>query len=519
MNLKTINDKWDLVVIGGGITGAGIFRESVRMGLKTLLVEQNDFAWGTSSRSSKLVHGGLRYLKEGRLLLTLASVKERERLLKDAGGLVEPLGFLMPVYKDHGPGKLILSLGLTLYSIMSGKKQHTYYNKESFLKLAPDINRKNLVGGFKFYDAQVDDARLVQRLINEAKDSGGVALNYTKAQKLLRSDGENISGLIIKDTETLEEVTISTISVINATGTWAEELQPSPDPAFHLRPLRGSHLVFPSHILPIKDAISFTHPDDNRPIFATPWEGVILFGTTDIDHDKELSNEPSITKEEVSYLMTGFKACFPGINISEKDCIATLSGIRPVLSKGKLDPSQESREHVIWLNKGLITVTGGKLTTFRKLALDTLKATRPWLPPVKIPKRKSPIFSNNQYKNASDIKKNKLSSAELRRIEGRYGKNSELILKKANEKDLATIPGTNTLWAELPYAAENEQIRHLSDLLLRRVRIGLLTPEGGKEFLPQIREICKPVLKWDDERWDKEIQMYLDLWKTAYSTP
>lgn len=516
MNLEDLPSKWDLIIIGGGITGAGILREATRMGLKAVLVEQKDFAWGTSSRSSKLVHGGLRYLKEGHFLLTKVAVEERERLLKEAPGMVDSLGFLLPVYEDQKPGRRTLQVGLSLYDIMARERQHQYYDADAFIRKIPFIKRRGLKGGFHFLDAQVDDARLVLRLIHESVASGARALNYTAVTAIIRDEQDNVVGAEIEDVETRQTRKIYSKAIVNATGCWAEKLHPSPEPQRHLRPLRGSHLVFPHAALPLAEGFSFLHPRDNRAVFIIPWEGAVLVGTTDLDHAENLSVEPSITEAEVAYLLQGVQIIFPSLKITLKDCLCAFAGVRPVLSEGKLEPSEESREHVVWVNHGLVTVTGGKLTTFRRLAWDALKAARPYLPPGKGPDRKESVFSDPAKVPDHD---HGLAPQYWRRLYGRYGLAAEAIVTAAKPRDLAIIPGTHTLWAELPYVAEHEQIRHLSDLLLRRVRIGLLTPEGGKAYLKRIRKLCKDALPWDRRRWKAEINLYLDQWLCAHALP
>jgi glycerol-3-phosphate dehydrogenase len=516
MNLKDIPDKWDLIIIGGGITGAGIFREAARMGLSVILIEQRDFAWGTSSRSSKLVHGGLRYLKEGHFKMTKIAVEERERLLKEAPGLVESLGFLLPIYEDQRPGKRTIQVGLSLYDIMARERQHHYYDREKFKQMVPHINSSGLKGGFEFLDAQVDDSRLVLRLINEAVASGACALNYVAVKRINRNDEGQVVGVNVADVETLENLTLWSPAVINATGSWAEILHPSPEPQRHLRPLRGSHLVFPTDALPLTKGFSFIHPADNRAVFVVPWEGAVLVGTTDLDHTENLSVEPTITEEEVIYLMRGVQAMFPSLDISLQDCLCAFAGIRPVLSEGKLKPSEESREHVVWINDGLITVTGGKLTTFRRLAIDALKAAKPYLPHDTSINRKAPAFDEVPEKPLPGYG---LTPQIWRRLYGRYGMAAEILVRKAKPRDLSIVPGTHTIWAELPYVAQNEQIRHLTDLLLRRVRIGLLTPEGGKAYLKRIRKLCQNVLPWNRRRWKNEINKYLDHWLYAHALP
>ena len=516
MNLKDLPKTWDLIVIGGGITGAGILREAARIGLQAILIEQEDFAWGTSSRSSKLVHGGLRYLKEGHLLLTKISVAERERLLAEAPGLVEPLGFMLPVYEEQKPGKKLLKVGLTLYDIMARERQHRFLKADELLEKLPFLNPVGLLGGYHYYDAQVDDARLVLRLINESVHSGARALNYTRVKRIIRNAEGNVLGVDIEDVETGEGASLLTDVVFNATGCWAEKLHPSPDSARHLRPLRGSHLVFPAARLPLQEGLSFIHPRDGRPVFAIPWEGAVLVGTTDLDHTEDLSVVPHITAAEVVYLMAGVQAVFPSLNLTLRDCISAFAGIRPVLSEGKREASEESREHVVWIERGLITVTGGKLTTFRRLAADALKAARPLLPPGSEVRRKEPIFAEMPPLPEND---HGLPRQTWRRLCGRYGRAACQIVPAADPRDLEIIPGTHTLWAELPYVAENESIRHLEDLLLRRVRIGLLTAEGGRQYLNRIRKICRDVLPWDRRGWKAEIRRYLELWNHAHNLP
>jgi glycerol-3-phosphate dehydrogenase len=516
MSLRDLPKAWDLIVIGGGITGAGILREAARSGLHCILIEQEDFAWGTSSRSSKLVHGGLRYIKEGHLMLTKISVDERDRLLAEAPGLVEPLGFMLPVYEEQKPGKKLLKVGLTIYDIMARERQHRFLKTDELLEKLPFLNPVGLLGAYHYYDAQVDDSRLVLRLINESVNSGARALNYTRVKRIIRNAEGNVLGIDIEDVETGEGGRLFTDVVFNATGCWAEKLHPSPDSGRHLRPLRGSHLVFPAERLPLKEGLSFFHPRDGRAAFAVPWEGAVLVGTTDLDHTEDLSIVPHITEAEVAYLMEGVQFIFPSLQITLRDCISAFAGIRPVLSEGKREASEESREHVVWVDRGLITVTGGKLTTFRRLAADALKAATPFLPPGTEFRRKEPIFAEMPPMPENDYG---LPLQTLRRLCGRYGRAGCKIVQTAAPKDLEIIPGTHTLWAELPYAAENESIRHLEDLLLRRVRIGLLTPKGGKKYLKRIQKICRDVLPWDRRCWKEEIRRYHQLWNHAHNLP
>ncbi|MFO7840224.1 MAG: glycerol-3-phosphate dehydrogenase/oxidase, partial [Desulfosalsimonadaceae bacterium] len=507
---------YDLLVIGGGITGAGVFREAVRMGLKTLLCEARDFAWGTSSRSSKLIHGGLRYLKEGKILLTREAVRERQRLLREAPALIEPIGFMMPVYRHRSPGRLSMHAGLALYDLMAGEKQHKYYGRNEFALRLPGIAEKGLRGGFRFMDAQADDARLVLRLIAEASAEGGTAINYTRAAHILRHNSGAVRGAGLEDTETGETREIAAKAVINATGAWAEKLHPSPKPHLHLRPLRGSHLVFPRWLLPINQAVTLMHPEDGRPLFIIPWEGALILGTTDLDHGPEICEEPVITEAEAEYMMQALNASFPSLKLRAEDATASWAGIRPVLSRGNKAPSRESREYIVWQNQGLITVTGGKLTTFRCLAKDAINTAKPFLPGTGRVQTQAPAFSPI-LQNKKKV--SRLYPGQIRRLYGRYGALADQMLEHAETEDLTAMPGTNTLWAELPVVAKTGNIRHLSDLLLRRVRIGLLMKEGGKQHMDRIQKLCAPILCWDEERWKKEREDYIRHREHAYPAP
>ncbi|MFZ5564145.1 MAG: glycerol-3-phosphate dehydrogenase/oxidase [Thermodesulfobacteriota bacterium] len=516
ITVDNVARSWDLIVIGGGITGAAVFREAVRMGLRVLLMEQEDFAWGTSSRSSKMVHGGLRYLKEGKVLLTRASVKERQRLLGEVPGLVDPLGFMMPVYSDGGPSKTLMGVGLSVYSLMALEKQHIGYSAARMAELVPGLRTENLTGGFYFKDAQVDDARLVLRLIQEGQANGGTALNYTRVQAIGRDSHGKLASVTAQDTETGASAELSTKAVVNATGAWADRLGTVPEPGVHLRPLRGSHMVFPASVFPLDKVVSFIHPADHRPVFIFPWEGTAFLGTTDVDHERDLNTEPVITRREVDYLMEGLDFILPGLNISESSCIATMAGVRPVLSHGRAAASAESREHAVWDEKGMVTMTGGKLTTFRLLANDALKAARDYLPATPLPSRKEPVFDAPKSRSR---KMDQVKAAAQQRLYGRYGEQANALVEGCVPDLLTPVFSTDTLWAEIDFAARHGQVRHLSDLLLRRVRIGVLLAEGGAICFERLEPICKSALGWSQDQWEAEKAAYMKLWNQAYAPP
>jgi glycerol-3-phosphate dehydrogenase len=510
-NWSKLDQAWDLLIVGGGITGAGILREASRLGLRSLLVEQRDFAWGASSRSSKLLHGGLRYLKDGHFQLARHAAQQREALLKAYPGLVTPIGFLFPLYKGKSASPWAYRLILSLSDMLASRWDHPHYSANALQLLAPHIAQKNLTGGFGIGEAQTDDARLVLRVLHEGLEAGGTALNYVQAETLLWQQ-DRVVGVQLRDREQDRTAEVHASVVINATGAWADNLRGQVTPQKRLRPLRGSHLTFPAERLPATQAISWMHPLDGRPVFLMPWEGTTMVGTTDSDYDQSLDEEPGILPEEVTYLMVALEDQFPSLQLTLDDVIATFSGVRPVIGTGQANPSKEARDHVIWEDKGLVTVTGGKLTTFRLMVMDTLKAAGCHLPKVPLtpPHPTAPPIEELDLKQVGD-------TTGLRLL-GRYGPDIQDLLSKANPSELEVITGTETLWAELRWAA-HESVVHLDDLLLRRVRLGLLLPDGASAHLPTIRQICQEELGWTDERWAQEERDYLKLVRTRYSLP
>ncbi len=526
------SEPWDILIVGGGITGAGILREAARLNFRALLVEQRDFAWGTSSRSSKLVHGGLRYLKTGQVGLTRASVQGREQLLAEGAGLIDPLGFLLAQYEGDGAtaGRLVYGAGLTVYDLLALQWSHRYYSPQDFQMLAPYISPTGLRGGFHYQDAQTDDARLVLRVIREAAGDGGVALNYVRAEELLFDEGDTLDGspprgLWLRDVLTGHRAAVHAPVIINATGAWADALRLQVGQESRIRPLRGSHLIFPAWRFPVAQAVSFMHPIDGRPVFAFPWEGVTLVGTTDVDCPPPLDTDPCITADEVAYLMAAVTAHFPALDLTLDDVVATFAGIRPVIGSGKVDPSDESRDHVIWDENGLLTVTGGKLTTFRQIARQALEQICERLDGAGGESGESrlarlhddaPMF---QPVDEDAPQLAALPEEMRRRLIGRYGTVAAELIAAALPGELDQIPGTPAIWAELRWAARAEAVAHLDDLLLRRVRLGLWLPHGGADLLPRVRAIVQPELGWDDERWAAESTAYLGLIDAAYGLP
>jgi glycerol-3-phosphate dehydrogenase len=336
-----------------------------------------------------------------------------------------------------------------------------------------------------------------------------------KVVGLLR-ENEHVIGVSLLDEVTGSTTEVHARVIVNATGAWADQLRNQINAPARLRPLRGSHLIFSAWKLPVAQAISFLHPLDRRPVFIFPWEGVTLVGTTDVDHQQTLDIEPRISPSEVSYLMAAVESQFPSLGIGLSDVVSTFSGVRPVIGSGKSDPSQESRDHVVWQENRLLTVTGGKLTTFRRIALDAIQAVRDEFPELGELQGDVPVLNkiNNRLSESAG-----LDEETCKRLLGRYGADAPELIKAAKEGELVHIPGTETLWAELRWAARAEGVVHLEDLLLRRVRLGILVPLGAAEYLQRVRSICQEELGWNDERWACEQAAYHNTWEKSYSLP
>jgi len=511
---------WDVIVIGGGIVGAGVFREAVRAGLKTLLVDAHDFSSGTSSRSSKMVHGGFRYLKNGQIKLTVDSVHERKKLLDQGVGLINPLPFnLVNYHGDSIPG-WIFSLGLVAYDALALRWNHTHFSVPELLERCPNINQKSLAGGYQYYDAQTDDARLVYRVIQEAQSAGGTALNYARVDDVLRNQQGQVKGVVLTDLVANRYTDVQSQVVINATGAWADQLRAHVGRGPRLRQLRGSHLVFPHHKLPVQDVISFLHPQDHRPVFTFAWEGVTLVGTTDVDHPYPMDTNPYISGDETAYLMGAVDHIFGGLGLTLADVRSSMAGIRSVLDTGKADPSKEARDEILWDENGLITITGGKLTMFRQMACQTLKMAKRYLHHSFECKDDARALDPVSEKSIQHL----LCARDLDplwkiRLLGRYSAKTADLLALSQEEERVRISDTFTLWAELRFAAHAEQVVHLDDLLLRRTRLGTLLADGAMDEITRIRSICQPELGWDDERWQKEESDYRALWQKSFQIP
>ncbi len=506
-------DPWDVIVVGGGITGAGVAREAARRGKSVLLVEQRDFAWGTSSRSSKMVHGGLRYIAQGDIKLTRDALRERERLLTEAPTLVRRMGYWWGHRKGQFPGRIAFGILLKIYDGLAGIRDHHFVSRDEYLRRVPGHEPKNLLGATYYTDSTVDDARLVLRVLDEAIGDGAVALNYVRVTSLIKADGR-VRGVALEDVVTGKPFEARAKVVINATGAWADGLRREMVNEKKVRPLRGSHIVFPRERLPHQDVVAFLHVTDKRPVFIFPWEGTTVVGTTDLDHTAPLHDEPRITREELHYLLSGVQGQFPEADLDADDILSTWAGVRPVVASGKgIDPSKERRDHVVWDDSGLVSVTGGKLTTFRLIALDALAKAAKYVPGLDATDEGAPTFR----KTVSTL--DGVPKAIADRIIGRYGFLAQRFVSEMPREELVPIGDTETLVADLRWAARNEAVVRIEDLLLRRTRLGNILRDGGSAHAALIKATVQAELGLSDDAYEKAWNDYLALVRSSYALP
>ena len=352
---------FDLLVIGGGITGAGVARDAAMRGMRVAIVEKNDWASGTSSRSSRLVHGGIRYLERFEIGLVRESVRERETLLRIAPTLVRPLEFTWPVYRGARLPRWKLRIGLTVYDWLAGKargRKHHSLNREGVLDLEPRLRPAGLVGGASYFDAATDDAGLTRANVASAAANGATTVNFAMAESATSSSGK-IDGALVRDTNGGGTVRVAARSVVSATGPW------------QAKGTKGSHIAVARHRVENRHAVTITSPDDGRVMFILPSGDETVIGTTDL-RTTESPDDVKASDAEIEYLLRAANFSFPDAGLSRDDVLSTWAGIRPLATAPPgTSPSSISREHRISRDKaGMIVVTGGKLTTYRSMAAE-----------------------------------------------------------------------------------------------------------------------------------------------------
>ncbi|HKH46856.1 MAG TPA: glycerol-3-phosphate dehydrogenase/oxidase [Thermoanaerobaculia bacterium] len=528
--LAGLAEPFDLIVLGGGITGCGIFLDAAQRGLRVLLLERGDVASGTSSRSSKLIHGGLRYLKRLQFQVTRLAVRERDCMLAVDPHLVWPIRFLYPIYQGGHPPGWQVEIGLRMYGRMAGGRQrHRRLAPEELAQSAPGVSTEGLAVTFAYGDAVTDDARLTLAVASTGTAYGGLLLTRIELEDGLRDATGRLRGLRFRDLETSEVHATEASLVVNATGVWVDAVRHrlGIDGA-RIRPSRGSHLIFASERLPITEAVTIPSPDDGRPVFFIPHPEGVLAGTTDLFHNGEL-DDPRPSPDEVGYLLRSVQAAFPGRAIGSEDIRGAFAGLRPIVDAGAADPSAASREEAIWEEKGLLSVAGGKLTTWRAMAEEVVDHALRLLPPERA-RQATPCSTAGTAVGS-------LAPTDLTdRLRAVHGADPEIAaglarrlgglawtacaLARSAEELRPLLDGTDLCAAEVRAHLRHGAVARLDDLLLRRARFGLWDPPTASALAPRLAPLFREELGWSAERWECETEaaeMALAAWRPQTS--
>ncbi len=539
--LQALRDEhFDVVVIGGGITGAGVALDAASRGYSVALLERADFASGTSSRSSKLVHGGLRYLQKFDLGLVREALLERQLMVKLAPHLVRPLPLVVPAFDGARPDRLT-GIGLNMYDVMatpglrsrrasrraaSGEsseqgwspERHRVISGEEVVALLPALAARNPTGGYLFYDCQTDDVRLVLTVLGEAERFGAICVGRAEVVELVPA-GTPAAQVVVQDHVTGETLRIEASNVVNATGVWADRIRPGElqleAELPRIAPSRGTHITLSAADLPL-EAGAIVPAGEGRSIFALPWLGRSLIGTTDNNYEGEIEHiKPS--GEDIDYLLEATNAFF-GSELGWEDVTGAYAGVRPLISSGDTRKSVDiSRKAELYeTSSGLITITGGKLTTWRrmaKLAVDRL---------VEREGRQAPCRTH-EIPLGEPIEPNALpvlpgvGELAAEAAARRYGHGAEELLELAAERPELARPilaGHPDLLAEAAFAARREQALSVADVLLRRTRLGLLAARElcaeGARAPTQVAEAMAPELGWEAGRIEAEVAKFAE---------
>ncbi len=511
--------EFDVLVIGGGVTGAGTALDAATRGLSTALVEQRDFASGTSSRSSKLFHGGLRYLEQMNFDLVREALKERELMLtRIAPHLVRPTPFLYPL-TSRGWERPYVTAGLTLYDSMGGARslpRHKQLTRTGALKLAPALRRDALTGGLLYYDAQADDARHTLTTARTAAAYGATILNSARVVDLLRA-GERVIGAVVENVETGEHVDVTASVVINCTGVWTDDIQTMAGGRgrFNVRASKGVHIVVARDR--INSEAGLILRTEKSVLFVIPWGTHWIIGTTDTDWDLDRSH-PAATRADIDYILEHINGALK-VPLTHDDIQGVYAGLRPLLSGESEDTSQLSREHAVARPQpGLISIAGGKYTTYRVMAADAVDAARQdigsdvndsvteYIPLLGAEGYPALVNQIERLARTQD-----LPVWRMTHLLQRYGSlvHELFALAEADRTLFEPLPGAEEyLKVEMLYAATHEGALHLDDFLTRRTRISIETPSRGTDSAAAVAGLVAPILGWDEPQVANEIAAY-----------
>lgn len=535
---RRLPDEVDVAVIGGGITGAGIARDAARRGLRVALFEEKDLAFGTSSRSSKLVHGGLRYLESYEFSLVFESVSERRVLLDLAPHLVSPLAFLFPVYEGSRQNIWMIQAGMWLYeglSLFRSPKPHRRVKPQEVPALEPALRLEGLQGAPLYYDCSTNDARLTLENALDAIDHGALVLTGARVTGFIKDERWRIQGVTVHNTREGTTHRIRAHAVINATGPWTDRIlaMSSQGPGRLLRPTKGVHIVVDHDKLPVKHAVVCFHPTDERVLFTIPWGNRTYVGTTDTDYSG-VPGEEVATLADVDYLIDAANAYFPRNHIERDDVIATWAGLRPLIAPeanaGKLAASKVSREHQVLVGEdGLITIAGGKLTTYRKMAeevVDTavqllrLSGTLPG-ELQRTQSDKAPLPGavgwppdDDRARIASQVRsaaRDTLSLEVCEHLVETYGMRAfELAERCVDAPELREplIEGRPEIVAQVDWSVSNELASSVSDVMIRRTELFYRDVDQGLGAADKVARRMAEILGWADAERQASLDAY-----------
>jgi glycerol-3-phosphate dehydrogenase len=518
----------DVLVIGGGITGGAAARDAALRGFRTALVEAGDFGGGTSSRSSRLIHGGLRYLEAYDFRLVFEASRERRTLLRVAPHLVRPMRFLFPIYRGGRVPPWKLRAGMWLYDALAAFRNvhwHRWLSPAKARAAEPGLRERDLRGAALYWDAQTDDARLVIATVRSAAQAGALVANYVAVTSFIRAEGR-VVGAILRDSISGQENLVRALTVVNATGPWVDRVRRLDDAGARplLRMSKGAHAIVRRERLGLHDAITIASPIDGRVMFVLPWNDLAFIGTTETEEDVE-PEDVRASGTDVIYLLRSANAVFPRARLTPNDVIATWAGLRPLLAPDRSQPTgQASREHrIIESPSGLITIAGGKLTTFRVMGKDVtdLVAKRlrqqdgrplPPRPPTdELPLPGGEIAALDVMMQSVRMKE--LPAATARHLVDSYGTESAAILNLVSKNKVLGGPlvaGRPEIRAEVVYAVEREMALRVSDVLIRRLHLFYEDPQHGAGVVANVARKMAELLGWSSTREDDEIGAYLD---------
>jgi glycerol-3-phosphate dehydrogenase len=516
-NLERLADEeFDLLVVGGGITGAAVARDASSRGFRTALVEKDDFGSGTSSRSTRLIHGGIRYLEYGEFKLVFDASSERRLMRKVAPRLVRPLAFLYPLYRGQKPAPWKLRVGMVLYDALSlfrNVQRHRWLRPAEVQRREPLVAGRGLLNAARYYDAQVDDARLTLLTAKAAHLHGAVMVNHTRVVGLMKAGGRVVGAQVVDEVRR-REVKVRAKIVVNATGVWVDGVRKMDEQARRpmIRPTKGIHLVVPRARLYSQHAVIFSVPRDGRHIFLIPWGDFTLIGTTDTDYDGD-RDRPAADLDDVEYLLEAVRHTFPGAQIQHDDVVSTWAGLRPLVSAPG-SPSALSRQHVILESpSGLITIAGGKLTIQRMMAEQVTDLVQKNLAAGWGVHARSECRTREPLEGAQteSVRVSGVDGAVSRHLLDVYGGDVTWVLAYAEENPSLgerIVPGLHYLMAEALYAVQHEMALTLCDVLIRRTHVIYETWDGGVAQARAVAEMIAPRLGWDEVEIERQVSAY-----------